>query len=231
VDAVDRRPAYTVDEVELRLDVLAGGAGVDPVATVGAGVEAAGGGHGRERLSLDRHPPPRRDAVDHRRLQHVRAGVDEVARRLAPGRLLDERGHPAPGVGEDDAVAGRIVDPMQRDGALCGSDVVEGDERRDVEVREHVPVDDQEALIDPGVEGGVADGSRSVQRLGLDRIVQRGAGAPPAGVDVTESVGLVAERQHHVVDAVGGQVPDDVLDHRPVDDRQHLLGPVVGQGA
>ena len=32
------------------------------------------------------------------------------------------------GIGEDDAVAGRIVDPVQRDGALGVAGVVEGDE-------------------------------------------------------------------------------------------------------
>ena len=102
---------------------------------------------------------------------------------------------------------------------------------RDVEVREHVPVDHQEALVDPGVDGGKADGARRVERLRLDRIVERGAGAAPAGVGVSEAVGLVAERQHHVVYAVVDEVADHVLDHRSVDDRQHLLGPVVRQGA
>jgi hypothetical protein len=86
-----------------------------------------------------------------------------------------------------------------------------------------VTVDHHEALGDAGVVGGEADGPGGVERLGLDGVVQLDAGARAVGIRVGEGVGLVPERQHRLGDAVGAQVGDDVLDHRPVDDRQHLL--------
>ena len=51
--------------------------------------------------------------------------------------------------------------------------VVERPQRADVEVGEHVAVDDEEAVVDAGVEGREADGARRVERLGLDGVVQR----------------------------------------------------------
>src|SRR5690606_24962000 len=42
-------------------------------------------------------------------------------------------------------------------------------------------------------------------------------------------IGQKAQREHDVVDTVLGQVADDELDHRPVDDRQHLLGAGTGE--
>ena len=101
--------------------------------------------------------------------------------------------------------------------------VVEGDEGGEVEVGQDVAVDDDEALVDAGVAGGEADGAGGVERLGLDRVAQPHAGARPVGIGSLEGVGPVAERQHGLVDPVAGQPGDDPLDHRPVDDRQHLL--------
>ena len=65
----------------LAWQVLVGPAGVEPVVVGGQREQRAVGDHGRERLPLDRHPPAGRDAVEHRRLEHVGAGVDEVGRR------------------------------------------------------------------------------------------------------------------------------------------------------
>ncbi len=96
-------------------------------------------------------------------------------------------------------------------------------ERVDVEVGEHVAVDHEERVVDAGVERGEADRAGGVERLGLDRVVQPHPGAHLVGVRLDERVGPVPERQHRVVDAVPAEVADDPLDHRPIDDRQHLL--------
>ena len=54
---------------------------------------------------------PRRDASQHRRLEHVGAGVDPVGRRLALRRLLDERHHLAVVAGGHDAERRRVRRP------------------------------------------------------------------------------------------------------------------------
>ena len=48
---------------------------------------------------------------------------------------------------------------------------VEAHQRADVEVGEHVAVDDEERVVDAGFERGEADGAGGVERLGLDRVV------------------------------------------------------------
>ena len=72
--------------------------------------------------------------------------------RLVARRLLDERLDPAVVVGGHDAEARRVLDRCEGDGALAAVRVVERHERADVEVGEHVAVDDEEALVDAGVE-------------------------------------------------------------------------------
>ena len=85
---------------------------------------------GGEGLPLDRDPPAGRDAVEHDGLEHVGPGVDQVGRRLAGGRLLDERDDPAVVVGGDDAERGGVVDRREGDGRLGPASPVEGDQRR-----------------------------------------------------------------------------------------------------
>ena len=80
----------TVDEVEVGLQVQLGATGVDPVVVGRHRVEPPAGGEQRERVALDRHPPAGGMRVEHARLEHVRAGVDQVARLGARRRLLDE---------------------------------------------------------------------------------------------------------------------------------------------
>src|SRR5262245_25093420 len=231
VDAVERWPPQAVDQVGRGLDVLLGRAGVDPVGLVVEGVQRAVGDHAGEHLALDRDLAAVGDAVEHRRLEHVGPGVDAVGRGRAGLRLLDERLDLAGVVDRHDAVARRVGHRVQGDRALGPGGVVEGDEPPDVEVGQNVAVEHQEPLGDARVAGGEQDGPGRVERLGLDGVVQRGAGAPTVGVAPPEPVRAVAERQHDVVDAVVGEVADDMLDHRPVDDRQHLLGPRQRQGS
>ena len=120
-DVDDRRlggAPVPVDQVELGLQVGGGRAGVDPVGVGVHGEQAAVAHHLREGGPLDRHPAPGRDPLQHRRLEHVGAGVDPVGRGLARRRLLDERLDPPVVVDGHHAVARRIVHRGQGDRAL-----------------------------------------------------------------------------------------------------------------
>ena len=168
---------------------------------------------------------------DDRWLEHVGAGIDEVGRSFAGRRLLDERPDPAVGLRRHDTERRGVVDLVEGDRALASGGVVEGDEGAEVEIGHHVAVDHDETLVDAGLEGGEADGAGGVERLGLDGISQAHARALPVGIRSLKDVGPVAEGQHGLVDIVSGQPGHDPLDHRPVDDRQHLLRRGEGQGA
>ena len=108
---------------------------------------------------------------------------------------------------------------------------MEGDQGRHVEFGQHVAVEDQEGLVDPGLKGGEADGASRVERGILDRVGEDDAGAPAIWIGVDEGVWSIPEGQHHLVDAVLGQMLENALDHRTPSDGEHLLGSGQGEGA
>src|SRR5690606_18161571 len=77
--------------------------------------------------------------------------------------------------------------------------------------------------------GGEAHRAGGVERLRLDRVVEPNSRALVVGIGGDERVRTVPEGQDRVVDAVFGQLRQHSLDHRPVDDRQHLLGDRGGE--
>ena len=192
----------------VRLQVLLGRTDVEPVAAAAVAEEQARlREHAREDLALDRHIEPGRDAIEELGLEHVRAGVDPVARRLARRGLLDERDHAAVVLGRHDTERARVVDLGQRDRRLRAALVVEPHHRGEIEVGEHVAVADDEALVDP--VGREADRAGGAERLVLDRVAQRDvaehvvADTSSSCAEVrVERVGQVAHRQHDLVDAV-----------------------------
>ena len=105
-----------------------------------------------------------------RRLEHVGAGVDPVARRLARRGLLDERDDAAVGLGRHDAERARVVDLGERDRGLRAVLVVEAHHRVEIEVGEDVAVADDDALVD--ALGREADRAGGAERLVLDRVAQ-----------------------------------------------------------
>ena len=126
-------------------EVQLGPPGVDPVVVGRHRVEAPAGGHARERLALDRHPAARRDALEHARLEHVGAGVDEVARRCRPAaasrrtrttRPLASTSTTPNADGSSTGMRWIVASALRRP--------VDGDEFGDVEVGEHVAVGDDE---------------------------------------------------------------------------------------
>ena len=93
----------------------------------------------------------------------------------------------------------------------------------DIEIGEHIAVDDDERLIDPRRLGGETNSAGSVERLRFDGIGQRHTSALTIGIRLPEDVFFVAERQHDLIHTVGAEPADDMLEHRRTDHRQHLL--------
>ena len=120
---------------------------------------------------------------------------------------------------------------MERNGAFSPTFSVKGDERSEVEVGEHVAVDDDECVVDSSVGGGEAQRARGVERLGLHRVGQTDPRRLTVGVCLLERVGEVAQRKDRFVDSVGRQVGEHPFEHRHADNGQHLLRCRQGEGA
>ena len=122
--------------------------------------------HARERLPLDRHGEPRRDAIEHLGLEHVGPGIDPAGRRLALGRLLDE-GDDLP-VRRGSAPPRTLTDPRpgQRDRRLGAALGVEREQLIQIQIGQHVAVADEHALVD--ALRGEADATGGTERLVLD---------------------------------------------------------------
>ena len=74
--------------------------------------------HAGEHLALDRDVEAGRNPIEERRFEHVGAGVDPVARRLARGRLLDEGDDRTVVLGGNDTERARVRDLRERDRGL-----------------------------------------------------------------------------------------------------------------
>ena len=106
---------------------------------------------------------------------------------------------------------------------------VERHQRAEVEVGEDVAVDHHEGVVDPGGVGGEANRSGGVERRRLGGVGEPDACGHVVGVGILERVRQVLERQHRLVDAVRAEMLKHPLDHRPLDDRQHLFRGAEGQ--
>ena len=139
---------------------------------------ARGSGHAaatqRERVALDRHRPPGGMRVEHLGLEHVGAGVDQVARLGARRRLLDEAHAPA-----RRRRARRRRTPTGRRRRSGGSSPRRSAARcaatrsatsRSVSTS---PLATTNVSSIAAVVGGEADRAGRVERLRLDRVVER----------------------------------------------------------
>ena len=138
---------------------------------------------GKVSRSIDTRPPSG-DALEHGGLEHVGACIDLVGRGLVARRLLDEGQHPAFVIGRHHAEGGRIATGCRAIVPSAPRSRWKATESGEIEVTEHVTVDDDEGLVDSGESGGEADGAGRVERLGLD-----GVGQPHAG-DLAVGIGL-----------------------------------------
>ncbi len=221
-------PHPALQDVLVGVAVCLQAADVLPVAVGHPGVER--GAH-REQLREDVGGEVDRaalgDLVEHLGLEHVDPGVDGVGEHLAPVGLLEEA--------LDAAVLGRDHDPelegilhplrdhrAERPGAAVeGHDVVQAD------VGEGVPRDDHERLLE--LLGRVPHAPRGAERTLLGRVGQVDAHVGAVAEVIAHLAGQELHGDHDVLDAVVADVPDDVLHHRPVGEREHRLRLVGGQ--
>ncbi len=224
---VDLDPA--VEDVGVGPQVRLGGADVLPVAVGDVAVQRLTlGEHRGEHVAGEVDDLTFGDGVEDHRLEDVDAGVDGVREHLTPGRLLQEPFDAPVGSGDDDPELERVLDPLQRDRRHRAAVAVRLHERGEIEVGEDGTGDDEEGVVELG--GRVADRPRGPERLLVGRVPhpdpEVGA-VPEVGADL---VGEVGDGDDHVVEAVLGEEPHDVLHHRLVDERHHRLGLVAGQG-
>ena len=172
-----------------------------------------------------------RDALEHRRLEHVGARVDPVGRRLARAAASRRTRPPRRrrGSGTTPNADGSST-CVSADRGLGAALVVERDERAEVEVGEHVAVAHDEPLVD--ALGREADAAGGAERLVLDRVAQ---------LQVAEAiVGEVRRRTRRAGSRARAPprrrrgAPSQVelaLEERQVGDRQERLRRGVGERA
>ncbi len=222
--------AQAAQHVELRLAISLRGAGVDPVGARLEREDAPGGDEGRKDLALDRDPPADRDGGEHRRLEDVGAGVDQVGGRFARRRLLDEGDHAALVVGRHDAVGRGLLDRGQRDRRPGAHLVVESEQFAEIEVGQDVAVDDDQPLpADPGPLRREADRAGGVEGRLLDGVGERHSRDLAARERCDKGLRAVAEGEHRLAHAVAREPLENAGDDRPPRDGEHRLGDVQGQ--
>ena len=210
----------------MSLQVAVRRADVAPVPVVHVTVQGAGGGQRGEHPALDGEEPAARDQLQHLRLQHVHAGVDERRALPLPG-LLQEAGHRAVLAQVDQAVPARVVDRREEDGAHAALGGVRGRQGGEVDVAEHVAVEDEEAAV---AEHGLAvgDGPGGAERLVLDRVGHLEAVVRPVADDGLDGLGEKAGGEDGALHTVTREVVEDVRDEGSLHDRRHRLGATRG---
>ena len=105
-------------------------------------------------------------------------------------------------------------------------------QRGEVEVREHVAVEGEEAIVQVVAEHvrRMADGAGGAAPLGLDDEANRGPRPLLlAGERLAQDVGQEAAGEDHLADAVPGEPLDHVGEEGAVDERQRRLRHGLGQ--
>ena len=224
----DARVHLPLEDVEVRLQVAVRRADVAPVPVVHVAVQRAGRRELGEHAALDGEQPAARDHLQHLGLEHVDAGVDERRALPLPG-LLEEAGDGAVLAQFHETVAPRVLHRREEDGAHAALGRVRGGERAEVDVAEHVAVEDVEAAV---VEQRVAvgDGAGGAERLVLDGVVDLESVAGAVADDRLDGLGEKAGGEDRALHAVTGEVVEDVGDERPLDDRRDRLGHARGDG-
>jgi hypothetical protein len=214
-----------VEDVLVRLEIRRRGAHVLPVA-VGHVAEKwpAGFEHGGKHLGREVDGAVFGDEIEDLGLEHVDAGVDGVAEDLPPARLLQEPLDAPVFPGDDDAELEWVLHGAQRQRGEGVVLLVELDHRREVDVGQHVAGDDQEPFGQ--LVAGVTHRAGGAQRRLLGGVDHAHAELGTVAEVAADGVGEEGDRHHDVGDAVPPQQRDDVLHHRPSDQRQHGLGQV-----
>ena len=160
-----------LEHVAVRLQVRLGRADVEPVAGERDAVDGALRGEPREDLALDRDGATRGDEVEHLRLEHVEAGVDEVGVDLLGPRLLEEGLDTTVRGGADEPVPARVGDRREQDRRLRAGRAVERHQLAEIGLAQRVAVEREEAPLE--LAPGEADRAAGPERLVLDRVLER----------------------------------------------------------
>ena len=96
-------------------------------------------------------------------------------------------------------------------------------QRGQVEVGEHVPVEDHEAIAEQALVGGEPDRARGAERLVLLDVGDLRAPGDLVAERRAQRLGPEAAGHDHLVDPVAAEPVDHVADERAVDERQRRL--------
>ena len=212
-----------VEGVEVRLPVLVEVADVLPVAVADAAVDRqAELEQQREQLLREVERSIGRHVLEHLGLEHVDAGVDRVREDLPPRRLLEEALDAAVLPRDDDPELERVLDRLQPDRAGGALLAVKLDDLPEVDVRERIPRDDEERVVEP--RGRVANRAGRAERARLDGVLELEPEARPVAEVGADRLGQEGDRDDHVLEPVHLEQLEDVLHARLADDRHHRLG-------
>ena len=209
-------------EIELSLPVLGRVPDVEPVVVSDPAVERnVVGQEAGEELTLDGHRRPLGNAGEQVALEDVDARIDRVRLHLGGVRLFDETKH-APGWAElDETVRRRIGDREEVDGGSRPAFFVEGQHRGQIDVREDVAVQHEDAATHQ--VDGVPHASPGPERLPLHRVPQADAVRGAITEHPAHLVHHVGAGQHHVGDAVAPKQLQLVREKRHVQERDDGL--------
>ncbi len=112
-------------------------------------------------------------------------------------------------------------------GRLCIPLLVELDRGGQIEISQHIPTDDHEALIQEVLR--ITDTSGGTVVCLSPQILELHPKLAPVVEIPGDDIGLVVECGHQICDSVPLQQFDDVLHHRSVQHGDHRLGNVAGK--
>jgi hypothetical protein len=169
--------------------------------------------------------------VEHRRLEHVHAGVDQVGDPgvLVGAGLLQEGGDAVVGVDRDQAERARVGHPDQGQGGRGLALAVQRHQPLEVDVDQHVAVEApgrcpssrwDRRLTAPEVPSGSPRGQHHLD-----------PGLAGLGQELVEGLGQVHGRQHDLGEPAGGELAQGVEQERLVGEGDQRLGPGAGQRA
>jgi hypothetical protein len=169
--------------------------------------------------------------VEHRRLEHVDAGVDQVGDPgvLEVAGLLQEGGDAVVVVHRDQAEGARVGDPDQGQGGGRLALAVQLDQALEVDVDEHVAVEHQEGAVKQVGEALDRPGGPHRGVFGGQHDLDPGLAG--LGQELVEGLGQVHGREHDLGEAAGGELAQGVEQERFVGERDQRLGPGAGQRA
>ena len=104
-------------------------------------------------------------------------------------------------------------------------------QRSQIEVGEHITIDDEEGVDHPGLARRKADCTSGVQRGRFRDVGDLDVTNTTIGIGLDESVGQIAQTEDNFGDSVLRHRRKDVLNHRRTEERQHLLRHLIRQRA